>query len=194
MASKGERTRGAIVAAAERALLTGGGRLDVQRVAGDAGVSVGGLYHHFAGKDALLAAVVDAFHERFEREVVYAAFPGDWAERERRRVQRAVDFHFDDPLAPLLVARAADGVVARADAARLERAVRASAANLREAGLPAGLDADLVAAMLMGGTRQVLARALTLDPRPPRAEVAATLWALVERVVQPRSSGSTASP
>lgn len=187
MSTRGARTRARILAAAESDLLAHGG-IDVDRVAAASGISVGGLYHHFASKDELLVAIVAAFHARYHEQVVYAEIAGSWRERERERIRRAVRFHYDEPLAPLLLTRAtSDGAIASADARELAEVVVASAANLaaaqREGELPAALDCDLAGAMLMGGVRLVLARALTLDKRPPADVLAERVWTMVAGVV-----------
>lgn len=188
MSTKGERTRERILRVAETQLLEVAGRLEVPTVARAAEVSVGGLYHHFASKDELLEAVVTAFHDRFDAAVLFADLPGDWAARERERIRRAVAFYADEPLAPLLLRRAAhDGVVARVDAARVARVARASAANLEAAQaageLAADLDPELTGAMLMGGVRAVLARATAEDGAVDREHVADELWRLVAGAV-----------
>ncbi|WP_040600202.1 TetR/AcrR family transcriptional regulator [Patulibacter medicamentivorans] len=187
MSSRGLRTRERILAAAEQDLIAHDG-IDIVRVASAAGISVGGLYHHFAAKDDLLAAVVTAFHARHNEQVIYAEIPGPWRERERERIRRSVRFHYADPLAPLLVTRAVtDAQIARIDAQELARAARASAANLaaaqRNGELPATLDCDLAGAMLMGGSRQVIARALTLKRRPAASRLADELWAMCAAIV-----------
>ncbi len=175
---------------AEQQLVAERGMLDVDRVAAAAGISVGGLYHHFASKDALLGAVVERFHDRYDEQVLYADLAplGDWVERERERVARAVAFYYAQPLATVLLARAAvDGAVARVDAERLQAAARTSAANLREAQrageLSAQLDCAHAGAMLMGGVALVLARALEQSPRPAAEELTASVWAMVLGVV-----------
>lgn len=190
MASRGERTRERLLRVAEEQLVADNGSLDIDRVAEAAGISVGGLYHHFASKDALLGAVVEAFHHRYDSEVLFADL-GDiegWAPRERERVRRAVRFYYDQPLAAVLLTRAGvDGAVARVDGERLQHAARASAANVAEAQrageLPGDIDSTHAGAMLMGGAALVLARAVQQSPRPPADELASMLWTMVEGVV-----------
>ena len=97
-----------------------------------------------------------------------------WAPREQERVRRAVRFYYDQPLAAVLLTRAGvDGAVARVDGERLQRAARASAANVAEAQrageLPGDIDSAHAGAMLMGGAALVLARAAAAvaRDRPP---------------------------
>lgn len=190
MTDRGQRTRERLLSVAEQQLVAERGTLDVDRVAAAAGVSVGGLYHHFASKEELLAAVVEGFHDRYDSAVLFAdlADAGDWATRERERVRRAVRFYYDEPLAKVLLSRAGvDGAIARVDTERLQLAAHASAANLREAQrageLPGELDCAHAGAMLMGGVALVLARALEQSPPPPAAELTDSLWRMVAGVV-----------
>ncbi len=190
MSSRGQRTRERLLAVAEQQLVAEHGTLDVDRVAAAAAISVGGLYHHFPSKEALLAAVVEAFHDRYDAEVLFADLGdvGDWATRERERVRRAVQFYYEQPLAKVLLARAGvDGAIARVDAVRLQGAARASALNLGEAQragqLPPELDCAHAGAMLMGGVALVLARALEQSPRPSADDLAEAIWVMVAGVV-----------
>src|SRR4028119_311297 len=54
--------------------------ISIRRVATAAGVSIGAVQHHFATKDALLAAAMDRvsqqFRERLERRIAPGAGPG----------------------------------------------------------------------------------------------------------------------
>src|SRR3954452_1385474 len=92
--------RQALLAAAADELVARGGRAEVADVARRAGTSVGLIYRHFGSKAGLLAAVVEAWFDRLDAEVLDAPMPGrDWGERERRRTELTVAFHLRDPLA-----------------------------------------------------------------------------------------------
>jgi TetR/AcrR family transcriptional repressor of bet genes len=56
--------------------------ISIRRVATAAGVSIGAVQHHFATKDALLAAAMDRvsqqFRERLERRIAPGAGPAEW--------------------------------------------------------------------------------------------------------------------
>src|SRR5918997_4537727 len=101
--------RDALLAAAAEELVERRGVLEVGSVAARAGVSVGLIYKHFGSKAGLLAAVVGDFYVRFDAEVLEIdPAPGaPWAERERRRTEMVVAFHYDEPLTPILLARLA---------------------------------------------------------------------------------------
>ncbi|MFD2758367.1 TetR/AcrR family transcriptional regulator [Gulosibacter faecalis] len=64
-----ERTRLEILAAARDVLAERGTATSLQHVATAAGISKGGLLHHFASKDDLLFAVVETYFESIQRGV-----------------------------------------------------------------------------------------------------------------------------
>ena len=64
-----ERTRRAILDAAARVVAEQGGGVSLAEVAAAAGVSKGGLLHHFPGRDALLLALAEDVAERLWAEV-----------------------------------------------------------------------------------------------------------------------------
>jgi AcrR family transcriptional regulator len=57
--TKGELTRQAILDAAERLILSQGYHgTSMRQIASEAGIAVGGIYNHFAGKEAIFAALL----------------------------------------------------------------------------------------------------------------------------------------
>lgn len=64
-----ERTRKAILAAATSAVLSHGTSVSLKSIAASAGVSKGGVIHHFPTKETLLAAVVDESLTAFRARV-----------------------------------------------------------------------------------------------------------------------------
>lgn len=64
-----ERTRAAVLAAAAAAMADRGTAVSLAYIAQQAGVSKGGLLHHFATRDQLILALVEDANERF-REIV----------------------------------------------------------------------------------------------------------------------------
>jgi AcrR family transcriptional regulator len=180
--------REALVAAARAELLARDGALEVTSVAERAGVSVGLLYRHFGSKAGLLTAIVEDFYARFDAAIAEA--PGDtWAERERARTDLAVRFHYDNELAPLILARlVTDPEVAAAENRHLQAQVALGTRNVRNGQrsgeIPGDLDAGVAAALILGGVRQVLIEVLA-RPRRPRADrVSAQLWRLVVAAVR----------
>jgi AcrR family transcriptional regulator len=183
--------RDALLRAAADELVERRGVLEVGSVAARAGVSVGLIYRHFRSKTGLLAAVVGDFHVRFDGEVldVDPAPDAGWAERERRRTQMAVDFHFDDELAPIVLARMArDPEVAAVEARHLRVQIARGTRNVvrgqRDGEIPPDIDAGIAAAMILGGVRQVLVEVLSRREPPPRDVVADQLWRLVAAAVR----------
>ncbi|MGY1642699.1 TetR/AcrR family transcriptional regulator [Geodermatophilus sp. SYSU D00703] len=73
------RTRRALLDAAARSVLVHGPGVSLDVVAREAGVSKGGLLHHFRTKDELLAALVDDLFEQFDRAVRERVDPDDAA-------------------------------------------------------------------------------------------------------------------
>ncbi|WP_435747108.1 TetR/AcrR family transcriptional regulator [Nocardioides sp. SYSU DS0663] len=64
-----ERTRRAILVAAERAVVDRGAKVSLAEIAALAGVSKGGLMHHFRTRDELIGAVVAHTIDRMWEEV-----------------------------------------------------------------------------------------------------------------------------
>lgn len=62
-------TRAALLEAAKRVLQTQGAALSLDAVAREAGVSKGGLLHHYPSRAALLSALAHALIEHFREEV-----------------------------------------------------------------------------------------------------------------------------
>ena len=186
--------REALLVAASQELVERDGVLEVASVAQRAGVSVGLIYRHFGSKAGLLAAVVGDFYVRYDAEVLdLDPLPGaSWAARERRRTELAVEFHYDDPLAKVILGRLArDPEVAAVEARHLRVQVARGARNVvrgqRDGDLPEDLDPGIAAAVILGGMRQALIEVLSRRLRPPTYEVAEQLWRLVVHAVRCRT-------
>ena len=190
MATRVKRGTGreSLLAAAREELLARDGALEVASVATRAGVSVGLLYRHFDSRGGLLRAIVEDFYARFDTAI--ADPDGDtWAERERARTDLAVRFHYDEPLAPVILARlVTDPEAAAAENRHLQAQVAMGTRNVRrgqrDREIPDDLDPGRAAALILGGVRQALIEVLT-RPRRPRADrVADQLWRLVVAAVR----------
>jgi len=180
--------RDALLRAAGEELAEREGALEVASVAARAGVSVGLIYRHFTSKAGLLTAIVDDFYARFDAAI--SVPEGEtWAARERARTELAVRFHYEDPLAPVILSRiVSDPEVAAAEARHLQAQVALGTRNVRagqrSGEIPADIDAGLAAALILGGVRQALIEVLG-RPRRPRADrVADQLWRLVVAAVR----------
>jgi AcrR family transcriptional regulator len=167
-----------------------GGQLEIDSVARRADSSVGLIYRHFGSRAGLISAVVDDFYGRFRTEVLGAdpATSASFVDRERRRTELAVAFHYADPLSRVVVSHLhVDGQVAAAEEVQLESLVSdvgsIVAAAQRKGEAPRDRDARFVAAMVVGGMRQVLAVALNAEPRAPEKKSAKGLWVLIAGVM-----------
>ncbi|SLN29651.1 TetR/AcrR family transcriptional regulator [Oceanibacterium hippocampi] len=181
---KKAETRGALLDAAEAALIDGKGDCEISDVARRAGVSIGLSYHYYDSKDALVAAVVERFYRRLD-EAAMAINPlpaGEWASREARRVRLVVEFLFGAPLAPFVLGGLAGGPLVQA--AEIEARGRYAAlasenfSRARRVGLIGAETPDrLLAVQAMGGLWAVIEAALRERKRPSTQTVAEAIWA-----------------
>jgi AcrR family transcriptional regulator len=88
------RTRRALLDAAARSVGVHGASVSLDLVAREAGVSKGGLMHHFPSKDELMAALADDLFDQFARAVEDRIDPDDTA--PGRRLRAYVRATFDD--------------------------------------------------------------------------------------------------
>ncbi len=88
------RTRRALLDAAARSVVLHGAGVSLDLVARVAGVSKGGLMHHFRSKDELMAALADDLFDQFAR-AVEDRMDGD-DPRPGRRLRAYVRATFDD--------------------------------------------------------------------------------------------------
>jgi hypothetical protein len=112
---------------------------------------------------------------------------GTFAERERRRTELYVAFHYADPLARIIVHNLhLDADVAAMEARHrtemIQLAERVMALGQARGEIPADRDPAFVAAMMIGGMREVLGVALSGEQWPDQEVTAAKLWMLVAGV------------
>lgn len=174
-----------LLTAARDELVRGKGVLELSALTRRAQLSTGALYHHFGSKSGLLAAVYDGFYHGLRHAIADAHLPvdADWGFRERERTRRFVSYHYDDPLAPILLGRAAlDPELAELEAVHLQTMSEAAADNIRhgqELGqLPADIDAASAGAFIIGGLRHGIAQQLRATPRADPDQAAERLWHL----------------
>jgi len=90
-ASKGERTRQAILDAAYDLFLNQGySATSVRQVAQRAGIALGGIYNHFASKDEIFQALVIEKHPYLQILPLLQSAPGETAEEFVRNAARLV--------------------------------------------------------------------------------------------------------
>ncbi|MCW3038100.1 MAG: regulatory protein TetR, partial [Solirubrobacterales bacterium] len=91
LTAKGAATRARLLAAARDAI-AGDGVLEVAPVSSAAGVAPSVLYRYFGSKDGLVEAVVHAFYDEYDAELLAADLAPDatWDAREALRLRREV--------------------------------------------------------------------------------------------------------
>src|SRR5690606_17279133 len=99
--ARSRATVGALVEATARILVREGfDRASTNRIAREAGVSIGSLYQYYPGKEALVAAVIDRHNQQLMR-LVRAAFAEIAAQPPEQAVRRlaavAIEAHRIDP-------------------------------------------------------------------------------------------------
>jgi len=183
-----EATRLRILAAAEGLLTRGDGSLEMAWVAREAGVSQGLAYHHFGSKDGLLQAVVHAFYDRIEKSVLMVRIEeiADWEAREQERVRRYIDFLLQDPMGVVVITRLAHTpAVASVEVERWDRLVSVGARNVGEGQaigkVGATENSELLAAMVLGGVRAAVARAIALGRTGDTKQLSREIWAYTRR-------------
>jgi len=187
-------TRERLIRVAEQELIRGHGHLEMQAVSKRARVSVGLAYHHFGSKAGLIAAVVEAFYSRLD-EVVFndSTLPSErWADRERRRIEAYIAFHYDHPFAPLVI-----GALSRApevldvESAFTKRHLAGGARMLeaaqRKGFVPDHVAPDLTIALMIGGIRQALIGALMREQRPDPEKLSDEIWAFIAGALRLRA-------
>lgn len=174
-----------LIESAREELIERDGQLEVDSVAGRANVSVGSIYRHFGSRAGLIGAVVDDFYQRYRREALDPnPVPGGrFGEREHKRTERGVAFHYNDPLARVILKSLhLDPEVAVKEAAHIDAMSSAAASVMalgqRRGEIPDDRDPRFLGAMIIGGMRRVLAVALASDPPIPQRTTVRKLWVL----------------
>ncbi|MEU5405754.1 TetR/AcrR family transcriptional regulator [Nocardia asteroides] len=174
-----------LLTAAREELVRGNGVLELSALTRRAKLSTGALYHHFGSKSGLLAAIYDGFYDGLRHAIADANLPADadWATREHARTHLFVAYHFDDPLAPILLTRAAlDPDLAELEAVHIEKMSAKAADNIRHGQslrqLPLTLDPDSTGAYIIGGLRHGIAQQLKSTPPTSEQQATARLWHL----------------
>ena len=188
---RGAASRARLLSAAGEELVARDGHLEVASVAARAGTSVGLIYRYFGSRAGLVSAVVEDFYDRLDSAAmaVNPAPDADWAQRERLRTELGVGFHYDDPLAAVILTKLGrEPEVAAVEARRIGRHVGLAARNIergqQRGEIPPDLDAGIAGALVLGGMRQVLGEVLAREEPPPRELVVEEIWRLVVSAVR----------
>lgn len=188
--ARGAASRARLVQAARDELIERSGVLEVDSVARRADSSVGLIYRHFGSRAGLIGAVVDDFYARFRAEAfeINPVPGGGFAERERRRTELYVGFHYADPLARVIVRNLhLDAEVAAMEARHRDEMIRLAesvmALGQRRGDIAADRDPALIGAMIIGGLREGLGVALSGERHADQDETARRLWVLVAGII-----------
>lgn len=180
-----------LLKAARDVLVRGNGVMELSALTRQARLSTGALYHHFGSKSNLLAAIYDDFYDGLGKAVADANLPADeeWGPRERERTRQFVAYHFADPLAPILLSRAAlDPQLTELEAVYIQKISDQAADNIRHGQqlgqLPHHVDADSAAAFVVGGLRHGIAQQLQLPTRPSIDKATERLWHLTAAALE----------
>ncbi len=153
-ARDGESTRGTILGAAAALLAAGGADgFSIRELCARAGVTAPTVYHHFGDKAALVAQVIDACFEEFDRAAATGGAPDDPVEALRWAFDRYVEYGRTHPSHYRVLFARRHAVLSAAAASSYDRLVQ-----------------------------RVRAVADAQRLRRPVAEVAAAFWAAVHGV------------
>lgn len=165
LTGKGAQTRARLLRAAADEMVEARGQLDVAAVAARAGTSIGLTYRYFPSKGALAAAVLDDFFDRCDQVLMARIESDTWSQREQRRIELVVAFHYAEPLAAVAVGRlATDPEVVSTVQDRQDHQAALVAAILAQGqsngSIRADLDASIAASMVLGALREAIRLAL----------------------------------
>jgi len=174
-----------ILAAAEEILRAGDGELEMTQVAEKADVSVGLAYHYFGSKSGMLGAIIDAFYDRYNQVVNQYIDPDiPWRVREKDRLMAAVEFLYNDPMAPVILGKMAHtNQVAAVESARheemIEMAIRNIGSGIRRGDIGGHIDPTIAGAAITGAMRSGIMHAMAMRPRPDPAKLTHQIWGMI---------------
>lgn len=188
--ARGARTRARLIEAAREELVQRAGVLEVDSVARRAGLSVGAIYRHFDSRAGLIAAVVNDFYSRYRSEAleINPAPGASYAVRERKRTELSVAFHYNDPLAPIILSSLhLDAEIAIRETTQIAEMINLATEVMKlgqkRGEIPVERDARFIGAMVIGGMRHVLSVALGSEPPIPQQTTTTQLWALTAAIM-----------
>ncbi|WP_162558881.1 TetR/AcrR family transcriptional regulator [Sphingorhabdus sp. EL138] len=174
-----------ILTAAETILRAGEGDLEMGQVAEKADVSVGLAYHYFGSKSGMLGAIIDAFYDRYNAVVNQYIDPDiNWGVREKDRLMAAVEFLYNDPMAPIILGKMAHtNQVAAVESARheemIEMATRNIGSGIKRGDIGSHIDPAIAGAAITGAMRSGIIHAMGMKPRPDPAILTHQIWGLI---------------
>ncbi|WP_417620474.1 TetR/AcrR family transcriptional regulator [Parasphingorhabdus sp.] len=174
-----------ILAAAEEILRANNGELEMSQVAEKANVSVGLAYHYFGSKSGMLSAIIDAFYDRYNAVVNQYIDPDiQWGVREKDRLKAAVEFLYNDPMAPVILGKMAQTrQVAAVESARheemIEMAIRNIGSGIKRGDIGSHIDPAIAGAAITGAIRSGIMHAMGMRPRPDPAKLTHQIWGVI---------------
>ncbi|GAB4520627.1 MAG: TetR/AcrR family transcriptional regulator [Amphiplicatus sp.] len=182
--------RARLIEAAAEALVANDGALEMADVARRAGAAAGLAYHYFGSKAGLVSAVVELFYDRYDAVINAPMDPRErWSKRERRRLERVVDFLSAEPLAAVVLGKLGrTPEVAAVEAARRRRMIALAAHNIRNGQrsgeIGADIDPMIAGAAIIGGIDEAAAYAVENPRRVARKTLADNLWTFISGAVR----------
>ncbi len=180
---KGKATREKLLQVARKLAIANNGHVELAQIAQQSGVVPGLVHRYFGSKSGLIAALVDDYYDRFHSQVLelYLNDKGDWAVHERLRLKLGVQFHYNEPLAPVLHSTfVRDPVVAKKETERIDGVIELTARGIiraqKRGELSSAIDPELAGAAMFGAMQLVFAKALDRKSRPSPEALESLLW------------------
>jgi AcrR family transcriptional regulator len=188
---KGRATRERLLARARDIAVANDGHIEIAWVAEAAGVVPSLVNRYFGSRAGLVSALLDDFYHRLRVEVLDLDLDdlGSWAQHERVRLERGVDFHYTDPVAVIIYTRLSrEPEVALTENRHIGSVVKHAAASIRRGQrrgeLPSSVDPELAGAAMFGAMQRVMVTALGRTPRPRPDRIVNILWRQVAAAVE----------
>ena len=188
---KGRATRERLVACARDIAIANDGHVEIAWVAEAAGVVPSLVNRYFGSRAGLISALLDDFFDRLRAEVLDLNLDdqGTWAQHERIRLEKGVQFHYTDPAAVVIYTRLSrEPEVALTENRHINRIVKHAAANIRRGQkrgeLSSSIDPELAGAAMFGAMQRVMVTALGRTPRPRPDRVVEILWRQIAAAVE----------
>jgi len=178
-------TRALLLQTAATELIKNSGALEMTALATRAGLSEGLAYHYFGNRAGVIAAVVDAYYDRFEEAVIDVRFEGStWREREQQRVEALVGFYYGDPLTPIIFACLGnEPEVVEVESRRFRRQSDLAAKNVSEAQKSGNISPQanpaILGAMMLGAIRWGIMNILQMEGTMSKEEAVQEIWSAV---------------
>ncbi|WP_336249406.1 TetR/AcrR family transcriptional regulator [Stomatohabitans albus] len=166
---KGQMTQSRILKAATTVFVRNEGRIELEEIAQEAGVSMGLLYRYFPSKGTIQAAVVESYYDRLDKAIWQPIENFEtYRQQESKRIMLYIAFQTADPVGRIVLTYVgwlpeAQEVVERRGQ-RFVALVEASLAHGQESGvIDELLDIDLAAPMLLSAINTAISIGLK-DP------------------------------